>query len=301
MTAVAAPSKLSFKNILFLTDFSEPSEAALPFTAEIARAFGSRIHAMNLVIPAGYTYTTPDLTALAIAAQHETAIAEMKKVEARLAGLPHEVIVERATEIWEPVRAALDANKIDLVILGTSGRTGAQRLLLGSVAEEIFRRSSVPVLAIGPGVRRTAAAIARLRRVLFATDFSPEAAAAAPYALSFASREDARLIVLHVAPRPRGDAATDSTRSTVSAAEALHRLHELAGGTAESKTAPELIVEYGDPAERIVEVARQREVDLIILGIRPPSGVPGAATHLERPVAHKVVVQAPCPVLAIRG
>ena len=300
MTAVAAPSKLSFKNILFLTDFAEPSEAALPFAMEIAREFGAKIHAMNLMIPAAYTYTTPELTAVAIAAQEETAIAEMKKVDAQLAGLPHEVIVERATEIWGPVREALEENRIDLVVLGTSGRTGAQRLLLGSVAEEIFRRSPVPVLTIGPGVRRNAAGTAQLSRVLVATDFSPEAEAAVPFALLLASRENGRLVLLHVAPKPRGDASTDSSRAVFSAAETLHRLHGLVGDQAELKAAPEVLIDYGDAAERIVEAARQRQAGLIVLGIRRPTGVPGAATHLERPVAHKIVVHAPCPVLAIR-
>ena len=301
MKAAAAPVAVGFKNILYLTDFSEPSEAALPFAIEIARDFGATIHALNLLILPGYVYTTPDLTALAIQAEEQTAVAEMKKVEAQLTGVPHEVVVERATEVWEPVEQALAKQKIDLIILGTHGRTGAQRLLLGSVAEEIFRRSPVPVLTVGPRVRGDAEEIGRLKRILFASDFSPEATAAAPYAVSLASKENARLILLHVIPKPRGASGADMSRAAISVAEAMHRLYEIPAKEAELTSSPELAIEYGDAAERIVEAARQREADLIVLGIRAATGVPGAATHLERPIAHKVVVNAPCPVLVIRG
>ena len=301
MNAAAAPVAVGFKNILYLTDFSEPSEAALPFAVEIARDFGATVHAMNLLILPGYVYTTPDLTAVAIQAEEETAVAAMKKVEARLVDVPHEVTVERATEVWGPVEQALTKEKIDLIVLGTHGRTGAQRLLLGSVAEEIFRRSPVPVLTVGPRVRGDIEDIARLKRVLFATDFSRESTSAAPYAVSLAAKENARLILLHVIPRPRGANGADMSRAAISVAEAMHRLYEIPAKETELSAAPELAIEYGDAAERIVEAAREREADLIVLGIRAATGVPGAATHLERPVAHRVVVHAACPVLVIRG
>ncbi len=300
MNTVAAPSQVTFRDILYLTDFSEPSEAALPFALALARSFKATIHALNVVIPAAYVYTTPDLTALAIEAEQEQACAEMKKLETKLGSVPHKVIVERATEIWEPVKQALLGDHIDLIILGTRGRTGAQRLLLGSVAEEIFRRSKVPVLTIGPGGRDNPESIGRIRRVLFATDFSPEALAAAPYAMTLAKQEGARLILVYVLPRTRVGNANDSSPAPVSVAEAMHRLYEVPK-EAKLHAAPELAIEYGDVAERIVEAAKQRNADIIVLGVRAGIGVPGAATHLERPIAHRVIVNAPCPVLTVRG
>jgi nucleotide-binding universal stress UspA family protein len=301
MKAVAAPIEVNFKSILYLTDFSQPSEAALPFALAVARGFGAKIHALNVLIPPGYVYTTPDLTAMALAAEEETATAEMKKVEKQLAGLPHDVLVERATEIWEPVKHAIAENNIDLVVLGTHGRTGAQRYFLGSVAEEIFRCSPVPVLTIGPAVRATTPNASGFRRILFATDFSPEAAVAALYAISLAKKHDARLILVHVMPKVRAADSPDASRAAISIAEAMHRLYEIPTKDPALNGPPELAIEYGDPAERIVEAAKLRDADIIVLGIRAAAGVPGAATHLERPIAHKVVVHAPCPVLAIRG
>jgi hypothetical protein len=83
-------------------------------------------------------------------------------------------------------QSTLGEYEIDLMILGTHGRTGAMKLLLGSVAEEIFRRASVPVLTIGPSVRKGFHSGGQFRRVLLATDFTREAQTAAPYAISMA-------------------------------------------------------------------------------------------------------------------
>jgi nucleotide-binding universal stress UspA family protein len=64
---------------------------------------------------------------------------------------------------------------------------------------------------------------------------------------------------------------------------------------------PEYVVEKGDPAEKILEVAARTGAELIVLGVRQPSGFPGAATHLPIATAHKVVSHSTCPVLTIRG
>jgi nucleotide-binding universal stress UspA family protein len=64
---------------------------------------------------------------------------------------------------------------------------------------------------------------------------------------------------------------------------------------------PEATVRFGNPADRILEAAKEHEADLIVLGVRDAAGHLGAATHLERTTAHRVVVQATCPVLTVRG
>jgi nucleotide-binding universal stress UspA family protein len=64
--------------------------------------------------------------------------------------------------------------------------------------------------------------------------------------------------------------------------------------------APEVTVEFGDPADRIVEAAKQRGADVIVIGVRSAAGHLGAATHLQRAIAHKIVAHAPCPVLTVR-
>jgi nucleotide-binding universal stress UspA family protein len=250
-------------------------------------------------IPAVYSYTTPELTEASIEAQEDAAKENMQRIESQMAGVPHESILERGTGIWPPVEQAIKDLAIDLIVLGTHGRTGAQKLLMGSIAEEVFRRSTVPVLTIGPKEHGGAHKAAKFHRVLFATDFSAESLAAAPYAISMAQENQARLILLHVmkqpetAPLPR--AAEDAMSSVV------FQLHEIVPSAAELWCRPEAVVQFGHPAEQIMKVAKEREADLIVLGIRDAGAFIGAATHLERTTAHKVVVHAACPVLTVRG
>ncbi|MGC1597935.1 MAG: universal stress protein [Candidatus Acidiferrales bacterium] len=301
MAATETKAAVKVKNILYLTDFSEPSEAALLFATTLGRGYGAKVHALHLLLPAAYTYTTPGLTTLAIEAEEENAQAEMQKVESRLAGLEHRTFVERGIEIWPSVQRAVEDDDVDLIVLGTHGRTGAEKLLLGSVAEEIFRRSPVPVLTIGPGVRSSVHTGGRFRRVLFATDFTPESLAGAPYAVTFAQENQARLLLLLVMRKPGSANEGDKHLFDMTVAEAMHRLYEIVPKDARLDLPPEVAVEYGEPAERIVEFAKQRGADLIVMGVRSAAGRIGAATHLERAIAHKVVAHAPCPVLTVRG
>lgn len=292
---------IRLKNILFLTDFSEPSEAALPFAAAIARGYGAKTYALNVIIPAMYLYTTPEYAAPAIEAEDECAKAEMCKVDAAFAGVSHEIIIERGIGVWPAVELAIKDYGIDLIVLGTHGRTGAEKFLLGSVAEEIFRLSRVPVLTIGPRVRTGTHSGGRFHRVLFATDFSPESLAAVPYAVSLAQENQARLVLLHVMQHPKSKNAEAESRFELSVAEAIHQLYEIVPKGTEFAYPLEVGVEYGEPAERIVEAARERHADLIVMGVRDATGRLGAATHLERATAHRVVAHAGCPVLTARA
>jgi nucleotide-binding universal stress UspA family protein len=169
---------------------------------------------------------------------------------------------------------------------------------LGSVAEDIFRRSLVPVITVGPFARSEHCSNGRFARVLFATDFATESGAAARYAISLAEENDAKLTLLYVA----GDAAEHKTnsRESLSVAEAMHQLDKLVPVESTSWCHPETVVEYGHPAERILDAARERGADLIVLGVRGTSHLL-AATHLEGSTAHQVVAGALCPVLTVRG
>jgi nucleotide-binding universal stress UspA family protein len=296
---ITAP--VTVKNILYLTDFSQPSESALPFVTALGRGFGAKVLALHVLIPWPYVYTAPGLTEAAIEAAEETAQAEMQRVESRLAGLEHKTLVERGLEVWPSVRRAIEEDHVDLIVAGTHGRTGTDKLLMGSVAEEIFRRSPVPVLTIGPGVRSSAHNAGRFRRVLFATDLTPESLAAAPHAISLAQENRARLALLLVMRKPDSIHEGDRRLFEMSVAEAMHRLYEIVPQDATLEFPPEVGVEYGDPAERIVESAKKCNADVIVMGVRGAAGHLGAATHLERAIAHKIVAHAPCPVLTVRS
>jgi nucleotide-binding universal stress UspA family protein len=298
MTSVQANKRISLKNILFLTDFSEPSGAALPFAMTIAHAYESEVHALHVLLPAPYTYLTPEMAGAILDDQEEMARAEMQRVEAQLMGLPHETIMERGTGVWPVLSEVLKEREIDLIVLGTHGRTGLQKFLLGSSAEEVFRRARVPVLTIGPTVRSGAHNGGRFRCVLFATDFNALSVTAAAYAVSLAQENQARLVLLHVLPNP-GRGKTEKAEE-MSVAEVMHQLRMLVPEEAELWCRPEAMVQHGDPGDEILATANQCGADLIVLGVRGMGVLAGVTTHVERATAYDVVVHAPCPVLTVR-
>jgi nucleotide-binding universal stress UspA family protein len=299
MKAIATGTRIAVKNILFLTDFSEPSEVAIPFAIAIAREYDAKVHALHVMTPVPLAYAIAESTAAVIDGLEEGAQAEMQRVDSQFVGVAHETMIVRGESVWSSVEKILSDRGIDLLIVGTHGRTGAMKLLLGSVAEEIFRRASVPVLTIGPSVRKGVHNGGRFHRVIFATDFTPEAEAAAPYAISMAQEHEARLLLLHVMRDP--DLKAAEKRAQDSVANVMHQLYEIVPQTAELWCRPEAIVRFGNPADRILESAKENDADLIVLGVRDAAGHLGAATHLERTTAHRVVTRAACPVLTVRG
>jgi nucleotide-binding universal stress UspA family protein len=292
-------ARLDLKKILLLTDFSEPSEITLPYALALAREYDSELCALHVMTPVPLPETSPEMAAALIDSSEEWAQNGMLRVDSQLAGVPHETFIVRSEGIWPGVERVLHDRQIDLIILGTHGRTGSSKLLLGSVAEEIFRSAHVPVLTIGPAVRKGAHSGGRFYRVLYCTDFSREAEAAAPYAISMAEENQAKLILLNVMRTPES-ARTELGRQE-SVANIMHQLYEIVPRPAELWCRPEATVRFGIPGEKILDVAADTDADLIVLGVRDAGPHLGAATHLSRRTAHKVVAHANCPVLTVRG
>jgi nucleotide-binding universal stress UspA family protein len=198
-------------------------------------------------------------------------------------------------EILLSVLNAIEEKQIDLIVLGTHGRTGPSKLVLGSVAEEIFRNAPCAVLTVGPHAPAAPARDGEFTEILYATDFSAEALAAAPYALSLAQEFQANLTLLHVI---EGLKVSDlSTRAEVESAF-KDRLRQIMPPGSELWCEPHFMVLQGNAPEDILSVAKNRNTDLIILGVRRPGGF---VTHLPIATAHKVVSNANCPVLTVRG
>ncbi|MGB0002064.1 MAG: universal stress protein [Candidatus Acidiferrales bacterium] len=293
-------SQKVFKNILLLTDFSRPSEAALPFAAAIAQEYQARVFALHVLVHPSRVPSTPELKAASIEAEEEKAKVKMRRLESQLFGLSYKMIVSREISFWNAVRQTMTEHNIELVVVGTHGRSGADKLLMGSVAEEIFRRSTVPVLTIRPGVRSSALIGGRFHRVLFATDFTDASVAATPYVVSLARKQNARLVLLHVI-QPAPQNGNEENRFELSADEAIRQLHETIPKEVGLDYPPEAAVEFGQAAERIVEAAKHHQADLIVLGVRDAKGHLSEVTHLERAIAHKIVAHAECPVLTVRS
>lgn len=286
--AVQASTRLALKNILFATDFSPVSEAALPYAVALAHRFDSTIEAMHVLSPAELA-PLPDGAPILMDSALPRAQAEMGRLlrSDAFQGVPHDGRVRSGLEVWAEIESVIESQKIDLVVLGTHGREGLKQVILGSVAETIFRAAPCPVLVVGPKVMKKAASPV-YRHLLFATDLSPVSLRSLPFVQAFAEENEAELVVLHVTQEK-----VESEKEQATTAESLGKwMRELIP----PKPYLEYEILFGAPAENILKLAAERQCDLILLGAHHASSF---ATHLPGAVAHRIVCEAPCPVLTV--
>jgi nucleotide-binding universal stress UspA family protein len=299
MRTVETGKRISLTNVLFATDFSPCANAALPYAMSVARQFGATLHAAH-VMPtvAEMLLMSPESWPTLAEQEARRAQTYFKELGKQMQDLPHEVLLPRG-KVGAALAQLIEERKIDLLVLGTHGREGFSKLILGSIAEEVFRRTACPVLSIGPNVPARIGAI-EFQHILFATDFSADSLAALPYAVSMAEEDQAQLLLLHVVEDP---AAAIPDREEVKAT-LIRRLKGLVPREAETWCHVECLLEFGrhfaPPADRILEVANERAADLIVLGVRPVRGKLGFVTHQASTTA-QILTQSACPVLTVRG
>ena len=210
MSSSQSVAKVTPKSVLVAYDFTETSQKPLLHGLAIARHFGATLSVAHVVSSVGYRIAGADTLLMAT----EQTQREMQQLErsleksGALVDISHEFIV-RAVEVWQLLEEVIRQHQVDVIVVGTHGRHGLGKLLLGSVAEQIFRQAHCPVVTVGPGslaeslIERKQPA----RPFLLPTDFGAASLSALPYAVSFATQFDATLIVLHVlpaAPIPEG-------------------------------------------------------------------------------------------------
>jgi nucleotide-binding universal stress UspA family protein len=304
-------SAVSIKNILFATDFSEVSEAALPYATAMSLRYGSTVHMAHVLPDVTFLRPgTPDPAFIGSIYEdaHSAAQEKMQRLADRLRGFPHQAYLRHGRPL-EALAEIIREQDVDLLVAGTHGRTGLGKLVMGSVAEAILRQVSCPVLTVGPKVA-SAAKLAQahgyrdvpptpitIRQVLCTTDFKQPSLEAVFYAISLAREFHARLTLLHVIEE-YGDHLHERPGPIDLG---LRKLEALVPAEIDLKYPPEALVEFGVPSESILQIAEEREADLVVLGVKSAEGHLGAATHLGGSVAHKVIVGAHCPVLTVRG
>jgi nucleotide-binding universal stress UspA family protein len=278
---VKRKARVSIENVLFATDLSQASALAIVYVLEIARLYGAKICAVHV--------KTGEWDKL----QEQ----ESDRLRELLKGVPHEFLVvpggptalKESGDTPTTLLGLVGTKNIDLIVVGTHGRSGLGRVLVGSVAETIVREAPCPVLTVGPRLMFEPKWNLKIKEVLYATDLTPSSEGALQYAISLAQENKARLTILNVVPKPKAGELVSTVR----------RMEELVPPEKELGSQPNCIVETGNPAEKILDVAGWYKADIIVLGIRPHSV--GAATHLLRPTAHRVIAGATCPVLTVRG
>lgn len=186
-----------------------------------------------------------------------------------------------------------DMQEPSLVVLGTHGGGRVERGIIGSVAEQILRSTLWPCLTVGPQVESNATIKFPFERILYATDFTPEAAHAASYAISFAKAFGARIHVLNVIQEEavkHPDRLSDLTRHFYDA------LDDLVTPQAKELGDPRTFVEVGKAHDRILQHIQDRSIDLLVLGIRKPSHL---GMEMRTSGAFRLIIDAECPVLTI--
>ena len=302
-------SALSVKNVLLATDFSATSEAAYPYATAICRRFRGTLHMVHVLSEASLLMMTGGVDYVSMGTIYEDAHNEAKEkldeISAHFESIPHRNYV-RYGVVWKNLAAIMEENQINLIVVGTHGRTGLGKLLLGSVAEDILRHASCPVLTVGPKVSGRAKLPAfrnhgsdlapvelDIRQILFATNFATTAQRLSQEAAWVADEFHARLTLMHVM---EDYSRLGSKPEPIE--ENLQKLRELIPDHADLQYIPETLLEFGNAPERILKAAEERDADLIVLGARSYTDI--SSTHLPWSAAHHMISKAHCPVLTIR-
>jgi nucleotide-binding universal stress UspA family protein len=288
--------RVSLTKILVTTDFSEVSDRALGYAIALARRYDARIYLTHVINPDPFQFAEPQLAQATYEKVRQAAQEGFTDIliSGKLRGVPHEVLMEEGN-VWPTLEKLIAEHEIDLVVAGTHGRGKVQKILIGSVAEEIFRQADTPVLTVGPAVKGENRREVELNNILFATDFGTGAERAAAYAFSLAQEHAAQLTLLHVI-----ESSAAYTEESVARQREINvmRMKQLMPQGSEDWCKPEFRVIFGSVVEEILTASKESKADLVVMGAKPRRNLAG---HVPLTIAYNVVRKATCPVLTVRG
>jgi nucleotide-binding universal stress UspA family protein len=293
MSSPGASIRVSLRNILLATDFSPCSETALAYGAGLSRHYDATLYTVSVVPEEITDYVQPP-DPFYLRHSAEKKMANLAGLEL-FQGIKHRELIKEGF-VSEVLSELIDRLEIDLAVLGTHGRGGIKKIVLGSVAEEIVDSAPCPVLTVGPHVPPKSVQELKLRRILCATDLLHGSTTALTYALWLAKQEHAHFTLLHVLKMP-ADVATEYPQSEKEMA--VKRLVELLPPETTASGETEFIVEIGAPGEQILKAAESQSADLIVMGPHHTSYA-RVSTHLPWVTPHQVLCHARCPVLTMR-
>jgi nucleotide-binding universal stress UspA family protein len=281
-----------FNDILVPTDGSKCAQAAVGYAEDLATRYESRVHALcvadsrTLENAPRSDQTKQERAELAERTCNELSESGIEVEQAVRTDIPHKAILRYVSE-----------QDIDLVVMGTHGRTGVERYLLGSVTEKVVRLSDVPVLTVkaeDPG-----GVTYPYTDILVPTDGSEGAEAAIGPAVDIASTYDARVHALSVIDTMAMgvDVRSDMILETLeeSARSAVETIDEQAAHA--SVSAVETAIQHGYPYRAIRSYVEENDIDLIVMGTHGRSGI---ERYLLGSVAEKTVRTSPVPVMTVR-
>jgi len=291
MPTLSKIPRLSLRNILIPTDFSPASQAALPFARALAQTYGSTILVAHTIPPKPHRQIVTEHIPEEDDAIWRDAWLRMETFlqEPGFPGIPVKTLFDRG-DVDAVIPEIIAEHSIDLVVLGTHGRRGVSKMILGSEAEKIYRSATCPVLIVGPKVQHKDEW--GLRQILCPVDTAEDPAPTLQYALSLAEEHQSKFILMQVIPLvPWQHQAEMEERSR-------QTLEALIPEQSKDWCSPEYVVRWEYPPEAILLEAEKREADLIVMSVHRSHAT--SWSHLPWPVASEVISQARCPVLTIR-
>jgi nucleotide-binding universal stress UspA family protein len=294
MKTIATDTLPSFQRLLVATDFSAASQAA--FRTALDNCIS--LHASLLILHVfEYSEMAPPETGgllLEMQGLREKCQDDLRELckQAELAGVDCGTILENG--IAGPcILEAIDANQIDLAVLGTNALHGFERLVFGSTAETVLRKAPCPVLTVGPRVANRAKDFQPGGSIIFATDFDFTTMHAIRFAACFSNLTGSPLHCVHVLPRTLEAGAQCAIVPTIMA-EALQQLAAESGVVIDP---PTCATTFGSEiSTAVVDYARQHNAKMIVLGVRQASLL---ACHVPEHITYRIITEANCPVLTM--
>ncbi len=292
---------MKIERILCPVDFSDFSAKAFDYAHSLARHYSAKLFLEHVVEPplSPYPYyALPDSVNEISWKLSEVAEKHLHELVATHApnGIQPQVVVHSGL-VTESILAFANTHAMDLIVMGTHGRRGLDRMTMGSVTEKILRKARCPVLAVRKPLHDFVDPAAnqdpvQLRKILLCTDFSGYSDRALGYGLSLAMEYNAELTLLHVLedlPDPKGLESTT--------AEVVRRLEKPIPDDARNWCKVKSIVRVGTPYQEIIQLALEAQTDLVVMGVRGRNALDLA---LFGSTTHRVLQLGSCPVLTVR-
>jgi nucleotide-binding universal stress UspA family protein len=294
MPVIGERVSVSIGKILMATDFSSASEKAASYAKALARRFSSIVELAHVFDLSVVTTYEEGLIGLPVNERRRISNENLERLrdDFSSSGIEAQMVSpEGHRPASELLRIAMEKD-VDLIVTGTQSKSGIERLILGSTAEEIIRNARCMVLTVGPKAKAVEDTPLVFRNIVYATDFTRSARKAAIYALSFAEDSGAHLFFCHVI----GPHEPTAAGQELSEGGFRRALKEMIPESAYDWCDPECVVEHGYAGEAILRLAERVQADLIVLGTRKASFL---LTHIERGLTPELLAQATCPVMTV--
>jgi nucleotide-binding universal stress UspA family protein len=294
---------LSIQRVLFPTDFSEGAKRAFPQAAYLADWHDAELHVLNVTGRHRHDYEDAKSH---FPISDETLAEWLRRPSQSISGsnwpdLEALPIVQKQVESSEPAErivAYAEDEDIDLIVMGTHGRRGVDRMLFGSVTEEVVRRSPCPAFTV-----RTDADVTpgqAVRRVLAPVDFSDASEAAIQHAKEIAFTYGAEIDLLHVVEEPFYPSEYGLGPASFPTEEVLDNVEKQLGDLAREQIGYEHVMieaQIGIPSSKILNYIEEKDIDLVVIATH---GRTGLDRVLLGSVAERVLRQSPKPVFVVK-